>query len=85
MEILYSPKFLKKYRQLHTSIKELAEEKELVFRANPFDQRLRTHKLKGKFENFYAFSINNKYRIIFHFINDSRVYFHTVGNHDIYE
>jgi mRNA-degrading endonuclease YafQ of YafQ-DinJ toxin-antitoxin module len=66
-------------------IKELSEEKEAIFREDPFDHRLRTHKLKGGLGRLYSFSINNKYRIMFELISDDHAYFHTIGNHDIYE
>ena len=66
-------------------IKELAEEKESIFRKDPFDYRLKTHRLKGGLGELYSFSINNKYRILFEFIGKEHVYFHTIGNHDIYE
>ena len=84
MQIYYSPKFLKQYRKLTLMIKEIMEEKEEIFRNDPFDQRLRTHKLKGKLEGYYAFSINNSYRIIFEFVG-SNIEFSRVGKHDIYE
>lgn len=86
MEIIYSSKFAREYKKLTEAIKILAEEQEIIFRKNPFDQRLKTHKLKGKFDGFFSFSIGYKYRIIFEFAKDRKtVYFHTVGNHDIYQ
>ncbi len=85
MQIFYSSKFEKQYRKLPEAIKSLAEEKEIVFRINPFDAILSTHKLHGKLKGFYAFSINNKYRIIFEFENSDYIKFHYVGTHDIYE
>ncbi len=86
MEIIYSSKFAREYKKLPESIKDIAEEQEKIFRGNPFDQRLKTHKLKGKLNGFLSFSIGFKYRIIFEFAKDKNiVYFHSVGDHDIYE
>lgn len=86
MEIIYSSKFAREYRKLPKDIKILAEEQEIIFRKDPYDQRLKTHKLKGKFDGFLSFSIGYKYRIIFEFAKDRKtVYFHTVGDHDIYQ
>ena len=85
MQISYSARFEKQYRKLSAIVKLLAEEKEIIFRKDQFDVVLSTHKLHGKLKGFYAFSINNKYRIIFEFENTSNIKFHYVGTHDIYE
>jgi len=86
MEIIYSSKFAREYKKLPKDIKALAEEQENIFRKDPYDTRLKTHKLKGKFDGFLSFSIGYKYRIIFEFAKDRKtIYFHTVGDHDIYQ
>lgn len=84
MKIIYSPKFGRKYKKLPAELKIIAEQKELIFREDPFDPRLKTHKLSGHLKEFWAFSIDYKYRIIFEFGGKELVYFHTVGEHDIY-
>lgn len=66
-------------------IKSLAEEKERIFKINPFDPRLKTHKLHGKYKGAYSFSIDYKYRVLFDFIDGNSVDFHTIGDHDIYD
>ena len=66
-------------------IKKSSEEKESIFRKNPFDPRLNTHKLSGRFDKFWAFSIGHKYRIIFEFHKKNIVWFHSVGDHSIYQ
>lgn len=65
-------------------LRHLAEEKEIIFRNNLYDSSLKTHKLHGELQGFYAFSINNKIRIIFDFNKDGNVRFYIIGNHDIY-
>jgi len=85
MKILYSSKFAREYRKLPLKIKKIAEEKEKIFRKNPFDPRLKTHKLKGSLKDFFSFSIDQKYRIIFEFIGSDTVWFHSVGEHSIYK
>ncbi|MFH1979820.1 MAG: hypothetical protein ABII99_02115 [Patescibacteria group bacterium] len=47
MKILYLPKFTKQYKKLPNKIKKLSEIKEIIFRNNPFDPKLKTHKLQG--------------------------------------
>lgn len=85
MRIIYSPTFQKHYRKLTKEIKLTAEEKETIFRANPFDPRLKTHKLHGRLSDLWAFSITAKVRIIFEFNKKQSVIFHTIGQHDIYD
>ena len=86
MNIIYSPRFAREYKKLPDSIKDAAEENEIIFRKNPFDPKLKTHKLKGKLSGFLSFSIGYRYRIIFEFSQDGKtVYFHLVGDHDIYQ
>ncbi len=82
--LLYSPRFARHYKKLSTEIKDLAERKELVFRKDPFDKSLKTHKLQGPLEGFYAFSITSEYRIIFDFLNKNTIRLYDIGNHDIY-
>lgn len=84
MRILYLEKFRKEYKKLPEKIKEIAEKKEKFFRKNPFDLRLKAHKLHGELGEFWAFSINYQYRIIFDFADKNTVRFYSVGKHDIY-
>ncbi len=65
-------------------IKMVAEEKEKVFRKNPFDPTLNIHKLSGRFRGYWAFWIDQKYRIIFEFADKNTLWFHSVGDHSIY-
>lgn len=46
--IFTHPRFDKSYKKLPKRIKNKAKEKERIFRENPFDPRLGTHKLSGK-------------------------------------
>ncbi len=85
MRILYLPRFARQYKKLPREVRELAEKRERIFREDPFDPRLKTHKLSGDLEGYYAFSINFSYRIIFEFGNPETVWFHQVGTHDIYD
>lgn len=86
MEIIYSSKFAREYKKLPNKAKDIAEEQEAIFRKDPFDPKLKTHKLKGKLSGFLSFSIGFEYRIIFEFSKDKKIaYFHSVGDHDIYQ
>ncbi len=85
MKIKISPRFEKNYKRLPKRIKEKAKEKETIFRNNFFDPRLKTHKLKGKCQDSWAFWINDSYRIKFIFISDNEILFLNIGTHEIYK
>lgn len=55
MEIIYSPKFAREYKKLPVNIKDTAKQQEKIFRQNPFDPKLKTHKLKGRLSGFLFF------------------------------
>ena len=84
MKIYYTNKFISSYKKLPGQIKKLSEQKEKIFRSDPFDPRLGTHKLGGKLKEFWAFSITKKYRIEFEFIGNKEVLFLKAGTHNIY-
>ncbi len=79
-----SRQFEKQYKKLPQRIKENAKEKERVFRENPFDPRLKTHKLHGREKDIWAFSVTWKYRIKFILTADAEALFLEIGAHDIY-
>lgn len=85
MDIYYSAKFARDYRKLPDKIKDTAEKREVIFRKNPHDPRLKTHKLTGKLFPYWSFSIDYSYRIVFEFVENNTVWFHAIGNHDIYK
>lgn len=85
MKILYIEKFKREYKKLPQNIQKIAEEKEKIFRKDPFDAQLKTHKLHGRLKEFWAFAINYKYRVIFDFTDNDIVRFYSVGDHEIYE
>ena len=85
MEIYYSPKFRRQYKKLTLFVKGQAERVEKLFRTNPFNAKLRTHKLGGRFKKYWSFSIDYKNRIIFEFDERDVIRFHAVGDHSIYD
>lgn len=85
MIIKTSPKFERQYRRLPKKIQGKAKEREIIFRENPFDPRLKTHKLSGKDKKCWAFSITDSYRIKFIFLPNRQILFLEIGLHDIYK
>ncbi len=87
MEIYLTSKFRKVYKKLPKQIKQRAKEKEKIFRQNSFSPVLETHPLHGKYKDYWAFSIDKSYRIMFQFLDatKTKVAFINVGTHDIYK
>jgi len=82
MQIRISPKFEKNYRRLPKRVQEKAKEKESIFRRNPFDPQLKTHKLSGKDKECWAFWITHSYRIKFIFLSNEEILFLDIGTHN---
>lgn len=82
MKIIYSPRFAKNYKKLPLKIKLLAEKREKIFRNNPYDPRLKTHRLTGKLNGFWSFSVDYKTRIIFEIRSENEIWFLAIGSHD---
>jgi addiction module RelE/StbE family toxin len=85
MLIRFTSKFSKAYKKIPKMVKTKAEEKEKIFRSNPFDTRLDTHKLHGKYKEYWAFTVVGQYRIMLAFSEKEVVDFINIGTHDIYK
>lgn len=83
--IIYTTHFMRAYRALPEPVRWQAKQQEKLFRQNPFHPVLKTHKLEGKFKGLFSFSINYHYRIICEFGEKRRIYFHDIGDHDVYK
>ncbi len=53
-----------------------------LFSKEPFNHRLRTHKLTGRLEGLWAFSVTFDYRVIFKFLDKNEVLLVDIGEHD---
>lgn len=54
-----------------------------LFTNNPFDPRLKTHKLTGKLDGLWALSVDYDCRIVFKFLkNTDEVLLIDIGSHD---
>jgi mRNA-degrading endonuclease YafQ of YafQ-DinJ toxin-antitoxin module len=85
VKVSYSPKFVRQYKKLPWELQELAAKREDIFKKDPFDARLKTHKLSGKQDRYWSFSVNYSYRIIFEFAGKESAHFYQIGDHDIYD
>jgi mRNA-degrading endonuclease YafQ of YafQ-DinJ toxin-antitoxin module len=82
------PNFWKKFYALKSGQKESVRKAWTVFKKDPFDPRLRTHKIHSLSAEFgktlYTVEIERDLRIAF-FIRGNTVISVDIGSHDIYE
>ena len=81
----YTREFIRRYDKLPGILKEGIKKKIQLFKDRKNHQRLKVHKLHGKYRGFFAFWIDRKYRIMFEWISDREARLHTVGDHSIYD
>lgn len=85
MKIELSISFKKSFKKLavkRPDIAILALEKILLFSQDPYNSTLRLHKLKGKLQHFWSFSIESDIRIIIDFKEPFVAVLILIGNHD---
>ncbi len=85
MEVSFSNSFKKEFKK---RIKSTNIEKEFwfkleIFMADPFDARLKTHKLSGKLKGSWSFSVEFDTRVIFFFTREKpkKAVFIDIGTH----
>ncbi len=80
-----SNRFKRSLAKLPPHIQKVVIKKEAIFVNNPFDKTLKTHKLKGNLKDFWSFSVNYSFRIVFEFVKKDEVIFYDIGDHQIYQ
>ena len=87
MLVSFSDPFKKAYRKKigKGSRMEITFKEALgIFIGNPFDERLKTHKLSGKLKDLWSFSVTYNIRVVFYFTHEKpeKAIFVNIGNHD---
>ena len=82
--IVYKARFIRKYKKLPEALKEETRDKISLFSKHQDHMSLKAHKLKGKLKGFYSFSVNYKYRIVYHYEEKNKVALDNIGDHSIY-
>ena len=82
MRIFFTPRFERSFNGLTPELQQLARIKIDLFRENPFSSTLHSHKLSHS--ELWAFSVDNKNRVIFKFQKDAEALLINVGDHSIY-
>ena len=86
MEVSFSSSFKRTFRK---RIKNTTTESDFwvaleVFINDPFDARLRTHKLSGELKSLWSFSVQYDTRVVFFFTEDKppKAVFIDIGTHN---
>ena len=86
IEISPSPSFNRAYNKKVKVRKEIEEKYWKcieIFINDPFDRRLKTHKLSGKLSGLWSFTVGLDIRVIFFFSeNNQKAIFIDIGKHD---
>ena len=84
LTIMYRPEFIRLYGNLEPSLREECKEKIDMFKDRENHRYLKVHKLHGRLNGRYGFSVNYKYRIVFEYEDKNTAVLMAVGDHDIY-
>lgn len=82
MRIDRSRRFKKQYKKLLKHLQMKADERILLFVANPFNGVLRNHSLSGEYAGCRSINITGDYRIIYEENSKGFVEFLLIGTHD---
>lgn len=86
-EFRAAEQFWKSFHALPDSLKEATRRAWQIFKADPFDPRLRTHKIHSLSalykRTIYSVTVENDLRAVF-FMEGSIIFTVDIGTHDIY-
>lgn len=82
---LYHPDFKKSINNYPQKERSQVIKKISLFLANPYSSSLKTHKLSGKLNGYWSFSVTHSTRILFRFGQKNTVEFIDIGGHEIYK
>jgi len=85
IKVTWDQGFKRIYKKKVKNNKELKEkfwDAIKLFSKEPYHPRLRTHKLTGKLEGLWAFSVSYDCRVIFEFISKNEILLIDIGSHD---
>ncbi len=87
MEVTFSSSFKRSFRKKSKGVMNFEKmfwEHLSFFIENPFNPRLKTHKLSGKLEDLWSFSIGFNYRVVFYFTDENprKAVLVDIGTHD---
>lgn len=86
MDVAFTPQFRRQFKKLSVALQEETFEKIALFEDLNQHASLRIHKLKGRMDGRWSFSVNYRYRIVFMWErqNESAILL-AIGDHAIYQ
>jgi len=84
-QVFFSSTFKRAFKRRIAGQKDLEEKfwrRVEILTADPFDPRLRTHKLSGRLSELWSFSLTYDLRVVFYFLPQNRAIFENIGTHD---
>lgn len=86
MQVSYTASFIRMFGKLPIALQEEAWEKIELFSEEKNHTHLKVHKLGGRLEGWFSFSVNYQTRIIFHYLKASpkEARLDAIGDHDVY-
>ena len=84
IEVAFSPSFKRSFKKSvagDASLEAKFWKRVELFKNNPFDSKLRTHKLSGKLKDLWSFSVEYDLRVVFSFVGQSQAIFVDIGSH----
>ena len=85
IEYKTSAQFRRGYKHIikgNPELESIFRERLAVFVNNPREPSLGTHKLKGKLNANWAFSLTHKLRVVFSYVRSDFVVLEGIGSHD---
>ncbi len=84
LRISVTPSFLKQFKKLDIGLREEAIEKLEILKDTQNHISLKVHKLHGKLNGKWSFSVNYQIRIVFDYLDASEIVLYAIGSHDVY-
>jgi addiction module RelE/StbE family toxin len=85
ISFVWQPGFKRSYKKrilINPALKQKFAEAVTLFSINPYDPKLKTHKLSGKLKEYWAFTVDYDTRIVFKFISEHEILLIDIGSHD---
>jgi proteic killer suppression protein len=85
IDLVWDNGFKRKYKKKISSNSDKKDnfwEAMEIFSSDPFDSRLRTHKLTGQLKGLWAFTVDYDCRVVFRFLSDREILLIDIGGHD---
>jgi mRNA-degrading endonuclease YafQ of YafQ-DinJ toxin-antitoxin module len=85
IKIGYKPSFVRQFKNLDPLLRDEVLEKIELFKSVKNHEKLKVHKLHGRLNTSFAFSVNYQIRIVFDWISKHEVVLLVIGDHDVYK